>query len=78
MSLQTIEEKQRHIAELKAALADLEAQLDKDIEASQHEVIDHVDQYFNAVETKFSSLKTFWQSIKSDWRNKNNNSEAHS
>lgn len=66
MSQYSIEEKQRRIAELKAAVADLEAQLIQDRLSSQRVMIDDLEAYFTAVESKFGHLKLFWQSIKHD------------
>ena len=31
-------------------------------------MIDHLDQYIDAVDTKVSSLKAFWQSLKQEWK----------
>jgi len=59
-------EKIQRIAELREALKQLEAELEKDIEREQHEAIDQLDAHFQAVETKVSNLKTFWQLLKEE------------
>jgi hypothetical protein len=59
-------EKIQRIAELREALKQLEAELEKDIEREQHEAIDQLDAHFQAVETKLSNLKTFWQLLKEE------------
>jgi len=59
-------EKEARIRELREAIAKLEAELEKDMEAEQHEMLDQLEDYFNVVETKLSSLKVFWQALKRD------------
>jgi hypothetical protein len=56
----------QRIAELRKALAELEYELDKDIQREQHEAIDHLDSCFEAVESKLTNLKTFWRSLKEE------------
>jgi archaellum component FlaC len=51
------------IEELEQQLRDSKAQ-----ERAQHEDLEHLDEYINAVDTKFSSLKLFWQTLKQEWR----------
>lgn len=41
----------------------LENALREAVEAEQHEAIDHLDEYFLAVESKFSGLRTFLSEI---------------
>mgnify|MGYP000573349880 CR=1 FL=1 len=57
-------EKEARIRELREAIAQLEAELEKDMEAEQHEMLDQLEDYFNVVETKLSGLKVFWQALK--------------
>jgi len=59
-------EKEARIRELREAIAKLEAELEKDMEAEQHEMLDQLEDYFNVVETKLSCLKVFWQALKRD------------
>lgn len=61
------EEKEQRINELREALSQLEAELEKDIEREQHEAIDQLDAHFDAVETKLHNLKAFWQTLKEEW-----------
>ena len=76
MSLETIREKEQKIQELKQALAELEAKLEAEVKASQHQIInEELDNYFNAVETKYSSLKAFWESLKAEMRKSHTDSE---
>ena len=37
-------------------------------EQAQHEQIEHLDDYIDAVDTKLSSLQLFWNSLKQEWR----------
>lgn len=66
MSIESRAEKEARIQELREAIACLETELRKDIEHEQHEVIDQLEDHFNAVETKLSSLKAFWQQLKQE------------
>ncbi|WP_341644216.1 hypothetical protein [Thauera sp. SDU_THAU2] len=57
------------IRELRQAIEALEQELNKDDDAvKEHAMIDHLDQYIDAVDTKVSSLKAFWQSLKQEWK----------
>jgi len=68
MTMSDRQEKQKKLAELREAIARLEAQLEVDKELELHQAIDHLDEHFEVVETKFNNLKIFWSSLKSDWR----------
>ena len=54
-----IRELHEDLARLKDHLANLDA-LEKD-EESQHELIDQLEHYIDAVDSKSHSLKTFWK-----------------
>lgn len=63
MSEQSRQEKLAKIQALREAIAQLEAELEREFEQDQHELVDHLEDHFNAVETRLSSLKTFWQNL---------------
>ena len=69
MTMSDRQEKQKKLAELREAIARLEAELEVDKELELHQAIDHLDEHFEVVETKFNNLKVFWSSLKSGWRN---------
>lgn len=69
MTMSDRQEKQQKLAELRQAIARLEAELEVDKELELHQAIDHLDEHFEVVETKFNNLKAFWSTLKSDWRN---------
>lgn len=72
------QEKQQCICELREALDKLENELKRDEAAesvAQHEAINHLDEYFNVVETKFQSLREFWQSLRDELKQQNKKSE---
>lgn len=62
-------ETEARIKELRIAIDELEHQLmeAKKLERTQHDTLDHLDEYMNAVDTKLSSLKLFWQELKREW-----------
>ncbi|WP_296269893.1 hypothetical protein [Pseudomonas sp. UBA6323] len=64
------QETQQRIHELRETLNDLEAQLAgmEVEEKAQHEQIEQLDHYIDAVDTKLSSLQLFWISLKQEWR----------
>ncbi|ODN68230.1 MULTISPECIES: hypothetical protein [Methylophaga] len=64
MSNLTPQERQVRIRELKHAIEELEAGMPSEMDEQQHEKIDELEQYFDAVETKFTSLKIFWEDLK--------------
>lgn len=65
-------ETESKIRELRHSIEALEQELNDSAgnERAQHELVDHLDEYINAVETKVSSLKLFWQTLKQEWQNK--------
>lgn len=65
-SSMTTAEKEKRLSELRAAVDQLEQELKREEEEAQHELIDHLDDYFNVVESKFQSLREFWQYLKED------------
>lgn len=66
MTTQSRIDKQARIRELREAIVRLESELQQDIEAEQHDLIDRLDEHFDAVETKLSSLRAFWRELKQD------------
>lgn len=72
MSELTPQERQLRIRELKQAIEELEAGMPSESEHEQHEMIEHLDQYFDAVETKFTSLKIFWEDLRKSLKTQKN------
>lgn len=58
-----IEELEQSIALLKDKLVDIEHQ-------EQHQMLDDLDVYMNAVDTRSSSLKQFWAVLKEEFMSK--------
>ncbi|WP_407351212.1 hypothetical protein [Luteimonas sp. R10] len=63
-------ETETRIRELRQSIEALERELESSStqDQAQHEVLEHLDEYINAVDTKISSLKLFWQALKEEWR----------
>lgn len=72
MKQKHLEGKNAHIDALSDAVADLDQQLEKTIESEQHEIIDHLDDYFDSVETRLASLKAFYSSLRDELKHKKN------
>lgn len=68
MSTESRIDKEARIQDLREAIARLEAELKRDIEAEQHDLIDRLDEHFDAVETKLSSLRAFCKQLKQGLR----------
>lgn len=71
MDLQRNIETQARIRELRESIDLLEAQLNEasnqEVEQHrQHELIDQLDTYIDAVDTKVTGLKSFWQVLKKE------------
>lgn len=66
---QSRQDTQHRIRELRETLNALEEQLaDLDVEEqAQHEQIEQLDVYIDAVDTKLSSLQLFWNTLKQEW-----------
>lgn len=62
----SLPEKQEKIRELREAIAQLERELEKDIEREQHEAIEHLEDYFKMVDSKFDNLKLLWEALKAE------------
>ncbi len=58
------------ILEAETTLSKLYRKLERLEEREQHEMLDHLEEYFTEVDNKVFSLKEFWQAIK-DERNEN-------
>ena len=58
--------KEARIAELREAIALLEAELEGAMQREQHDLIDRLEDHFDAVERKLDSLKLFWRELKAD------------
>ncbi|MEH6564900.1 MAG: hypothetical protein V7756_06230 [Halopseudomonas sp.] len=68
------QETEERIKELRESLNQLESQLatHRQDDASQHDLIEHLDEFIDAVDHKVLSLKTFWISLKKDWQKSRN------
>lgn len=67
----TREEAEQRIRELRESISQLEGELERHKaweEAEQHALLDHLDQYIDAVDDKVSSLKLFWNTLRQEWR----------
>ncbi|WP_202840684.1 hypothetical protein [Luteimonas saliphila] len=65
------EEAEQRIRDLRESISLLEHELERHKareEDEQHALIDHLDQYIDAVDDKVSSLKLFWNTLRQEWR----------
>lgn len=62
-TVQRIIELEKEISELKGSIEVLEAQLKQAREAAQHEAIDHLEDYINAVDLKYTSVRSFFKML---------------
>lgn len=69
MKARHLEDKTHHIDALSNAVAELDQHLQQTLESQQHEMIDHLDEYFDAVETRLASLRAFCQSLREEFDN---------
>lgn len=74
MNQYTRQETEERIKALRESLNQLEGQLatHRQQDASQHDLIEHLDEFIDAVDHKVLSLKTFWNSLKKDWQSGRN------
>lgn len=54
---------QKELAETRQHVAELEARLEKVMAEEQHQMVDDLDQHFDAVETRFRGLRDFLKSV---------------
>lgn len=59
-----LEDKTEHIDALSDAVAELDQQIQRSLENRQHDMIDHLDDYFDTVETRLTSLRNFCKSLR--------------
>ena len=69
MKSRHLKNKTSHIDALSDAIADLDQQLQQTLESEQHEMIDHLDDYFDTVETRLKSLRAFCRSLRDASKN---------
>lgn len=65
------EEAEQRIKDLRESISQLEQELERHNASevhAQHALIDHLDEYIDAVDDKFSSLKLFWNTLRQEWR----------
>lgn len=60
---QALEQK---IDELEDTLAKLKQELKREMEAEQHEAIDHLEIYLERVNHKFANLQDFWRVLREE------------
>lgn len=58
------DDKAGHIDALSEAVAELDQQIQISLENAQHDMIDHLDEYFDTVETRLASLRSFCRSLR--------------
>lgn len=59
-----LEDKTEHFDALSEAVAALDQQIQLSLENQQHDMIDHLDDYFDTVETRLDSLRNFCRSLR--------------
>ena len=69
MSHYNRQETEARIKALRDSLNQLEAQLaqHRAEDEDQHDLIEHLDEFIDAVDYKVLSLKSFWESLKREW-----------
>jgi len=69
MEINSRQETEARIQELRQSIDELERQLKNTVDAkkrAEHEALEHIDEYMNAVDTKMNSLRLFWQALKEE------------
>ncbi|MEQ8514807.1 MAG: hypothetical protein RIC38_04325 [Chromatocurvus sp.] len=69
MKSRHLKDKADHVEALSDAVAELDQQLEQTLESEQHEMIDHLDDYFDSVETRLASLRAFCRSLRNASKN---------
>lgn len=69
------EEIRAKIRELSECMEKLEAELEAEAEREQHDAIDRLEEYFNAVETRFQGLREYWKVVYDEIRGPLSNSK---
>ncbi len=57
---------EQKVAELEETLTQLKRQLQREIEAEQHEAIDELENYLDMVNNRFANLQGFWQLLREE------------
>lgn len=63
-----IQELEGRIGELRESIVALESQLAAAREEAQHEAVERLESYIDAVDTKFSSVRSFFAALIADLR----------
>lgn len=66
MKSRHLADKTEHIDALSDAVAQLDQQLQQTLENEQHDMIEHLDDYIDTVETRLSSLRAFCKSLREE------------
>ncbi len=61
-------ELETRISELEGSLGELKQQLNSIESTEQHEAIDNLEVYLNAIDHKYSNLRSFWQMLTQEIR----------
>lgn len=51
------------LTRVRAEVTKLEDELQRVLQEEQHGEVDHLEEYFDAVETRFKGLREFWKSL---------------
>ena len=62
------EELEQKIADLQTTLHDLKRQLHEEVDAGQHEAIDHLEEYLEQADHKYANLREFLVSVLNEIR----------
>ncbi|MDO6683553.1 MULTISPECIES: hypothetical protein [unclassified Oceanobacter] len=62
------QELQRKIEKMELRLAELKTRLAAVELAEQHEAVDHLDEYLQAVDHEYDSLRAFWPVVVQEFR----------
>lgn len=71
MKTRHLEDKAGHIEALSEAVSRLDQQLQQTLEHEQHDMIDHLDDYIDTVETRVASLRAFCKSLREELKEGN-------
>jgi hypothetical protein len=74
MKERQLDDKSEHIEALNQAVAELDQHLHDSIERDQHEMIDHLDEHFDAVETRLQSLRAFCEALRKELKSRKSES----
>jgi len=62
------EELERKISDLETTLHDLKRQVQEEVEAGQHDAIDHLEEYLEQADNKYANLRMFLVTVLNEIR----------